>query len=60
MAIEENQDINWDEMMNLIHLTAIERSLKSQYLNASNISARIRLHPFHQPGRLISFGYKTV
>ena len=24
MAIEENQDINWDEMMNLVHLTAIE------------------------------------
>ena len=43
-AIEKDQDINWNHMMDLIHLTAIERSLKSQYLNANNISARIRLH----------------
>ena len=43
-AIEKDQDINWNHMMDLIHLTAIERSLKTQYLNASNISARIRLH----------------
>ena len=43
-AIEKDQDINWNHMMDLIHLTAIERSLKSQYLNASNISARISLH----------------
>ena len=43
-AIEKDQDINWNHMMDLIHLTAIERSLKSQYLNASNISAHISLH----------------
>ena len=43
-AIHEEEQINWNSMINLIHLTAIERSLKNQYLNASNISARIRLH----------------
>lgn len=31
-------------MLDLIHLTAVERSLKNQYQNAANISARIRLH----------------
>ena len=31
-------------MLNLIHLTGMEKSLKSQYENANNISARIRLH----------------
>ena len=44
LAIEKDRDIDWNHMMDLIHLTAIEHSLKSQYLNASNISARIRLH----------------
>ena len=37
-------DINWSQMLDLIHLTGMEKSLKSQYQNASNISARIRLH----------------
>ena len=36
--------INWSQMLDLIHLTGMEKSLKSQYQNASNISARIRLH----------------
>lgn len=31
-------------MLHLIHLTSMEKSLKSQYENANNISARIRLH----------------
>lgn len=31
-------------MLSLIHLTSMEQSLKAQYKNASNISARIRLH----------------
>lgn len=43
-AIEQNQEIDWSQMLNLIHLTGMEKSLKSQYQNASNISARIRLH----------------
>ena len=36
--------IDWDQMLNLIHLTGMEKSLKNQYKNASNISARIHLH----------------
>jgi DNA-binding transcriptional MerR regulator/ubiquinone/menaquinone biosynthesis C-methylase UbiE len=36
--------IDWSSILNLIHLTAMEDSMKSQYQDASNISARIRLH----------------
>lgn len=43
-TIESHQKIDWSNMLNLIHLTGIEQSLKNQYLNANNISARIRLH----------------
>ena len=43
-ALENNQEIDWRQMLHLIHLTGMEKSLKSQYENANNISARIRLH----------------
>lgn len=43
-ALNENEEIDWSQMMNLIHLTSMENSLKTQYQNASNIDARIRLH----------------
>lgn len=43
-AIENEHSIDWSQMLNLIHLTAMEKSLKNQYQNASNISARIQLH----------------
>ncbi len=43
-AIEKEQQIDWHQMLNLIHLTGMEKSLKSNYENANNISARIRLH----------------
>ena len=43
-ALEENHQIDWSQMLHLIHLTGMEKSLKSQYENANNISARIRLH----------------
>ena len=43
-ALENNQAIDWSQMLHLIHLTGMEKSLKSQYENANNISARIRLH----------------
>lgn len=38
------QEIDWSSILNLIHLTAMEDSMKSQYQDASNINARIRLH----------------
>jgi DNA-binding transcriptional MerR regulator/trans-aconitate methyltransferase len=43
-TLEEEQEIDWSRMLDLIHLTGMEKSLKSQYQNASNLSARIRLH----------------
>lgn len=43
-ALEQEQEIDWSQMLDLIHLTGMEKSLKTQYQNASNISARIRLH----------------
>ncbi|MBU3874215.1 methyltransferase domain-containing protein [Faecalicatena sp. AGMB00832] len=43
-AIQKEHHIDWSQMLNLIHLTGMENSLKNQYQNASNISARINLH----------------
>lgn len=50
-ALDENQEIDWTQMMNLIHLTGMENSLQSQYQNASNIDARIRLHQEYSVNR---------
>lgn len=46
-AIKENHSIDWSNMLHLIHLTGMEKSLKNQYQNASNISARINLHTLY-------------
>lgn len=43
-AIEREHSVDWSQMLNLIHLTGMEKSRKNQYQNASNLSARIRLH----------------
>lgn len=43
-ALETDHHVDWSRMLNLIHLTNMEKSLKTQYQNATNISARIRLH----------------
>lgn len=43
-ALDKHLQIDWSQMLHLIHLTSMEKSLKSQYENANNISARIRLH----------------
>lgn len=43
-VIEKSRNIDWRQMLNLIHLTNMETSLKSQYQNANNIAARINLH----------------
>ena len=34
-AIQEEHTIDWSRMLNLIHLTGMEQSLKNQYQNAS-------------------------
>lgn len=46
-AIQKKHTIDWNQMLNLIHLTGMEKSLKNQYQNASNISARIHLHSLY-------------
>lgn len=43
-VIEREKQLDWSQMLDLIHLTNMEQSLKTQYQNAANISARIRLH----------------
>ncbi len=43
-ALKSSQAIDWENMLNLIHLTGMENSLATQYRSASNLSARIRLH----------------
>ena len=42
--LKDSESIDWSSMLSLIHLTNMENSLKTQYLNAGNISARINLH----------------
>lgn len=49
--ISTQQSINWSRMLNLIHLTNMEKSLKTQYQNSSNISARIRLHSLYSENK---------
>lgn len=43
-ALKKEKQIDWHKMLDLIHLTAMNHSLSVQYQNATNISARIRLH----------------
>lgn len=50
-AIQSNQEIDWSQMLNLIHLTNMESSMKNQYVNASNISARIQLHALYSQNK---------
>ena len=42
--IRSHHNIDWEHMLNLIHLTNMKQTMKIQYQNAGNISARIRLH----------------
>ena len=42
--IRQQQNVDWNRMREFIHLTGMENSLKAQYRNSTNISARIRLH----------------
>ena len=49
--IRANKSIDWNQMLDLIHLTGMEKSLKNQYKNASNISARINLHSMYSKNR---------
>lgn len=46
-TIRQEKQVDWHQMMELIHLTNMEKSLKNQYLDASNITSRIRLHELY-------------
>ncbi len=50
-AIQADHTLNWSKMLNLIHLTNMEKSMKNQYQNASNISARITLHHLYSQNK---------
>lgn len=43
-AIEQGQDVKWSDMLLLANSNEMEQKLKTQYINSSNISARIHLH----------------
>lgn len=42
--LQESQTVDWNSILNLIHLTNMERSLVDQYKNAVNLDIRIALH----------------
>lgn len=46
-AIEKEHTIDWSKLLDLIHLTGMEKSLKNQYQDASNIASRINLHQLY-------------
>ena len=50
-VINEQHTIDWSQMLNLIHLTGMEKSLKNQYQNATNISSRINLHSLYSQNK---------
>lgn len=50
-AIRSRHEIDWNQMLNLIHLTGMEKSMKNQYQNASNISSRINLHSLYSQNK---------
>ncbi|MCQ2540363.1 MAG: methyltransferase domain-containing protein [Acetatifactor sp.] len=43
-AIAEGREVNWSDMLLLANSNEMEQKLKRQYINSSNISARISLH----------------
>lgn len=42
--MEKTNEIDWSQMLKLIHLTNMERDLVEQYKNSSNLNIRIELH----------------
>ena len=43
-ALQTKKHVDWNQMLNLMHLTSKTQSLSAQYKNATNIAARIQLH----------------
>jgi ubiquinone/menaquinone biosynthesis C-methylase UbiE/DNA-binding transcriptional MerR regulator len=42
-----NREVDWSRSLEVIHRIGLEKSLKNQYNNSSNISARINLHSLY-------------
>ena len=61
-AIQTQHTIDWNQMLDLIHLTGMEKSMKNQYQNATNIAARIKLHSLYSLNkvRLVSVDLLAV
>lgn len=53
--LKNNQEADWSQMLDIINITRMEASLKNQYKNASNISARIQLHTLFSQNRQLWF-----
>lgn len=49
--VNTEQKIDWSHMLEVTKLTTMENSLRNQYLNASNISARIQLHSLYSQNK---------
>lgn len=43
-AVDAGEAVDWSRMLQLVNTNELEQKLKNQYLNVSNISARISLH----------------
>lgn len=50
-ALQTEHSMDCSKMLHLIHLTGMEKSMKNQYQNASNISARINLHNLYSQNK---------
>jgi len=42
--LKENKNIDWNNILKLIHLSTMEHDLVDQYKNSTNVDIRIRLH----------------
>lgn len=42
--IEETSEVDWNEILSLIHMTSMERTLVEHYQNSTNLDIRISLH----------------
>lgn len=49
--LKKEQSVDWSHMLDLIHLMGMEKSMKNQYQNSSNISARINLHTLYSQNK---------
>lgn len=46
-TLEKEKKVDWSHMLDILNISGMEKSLKNQYQNASNISTRINLHSLY-------------